>query len=133
LTQTRDHAQILTAIKGWPGVGKTTLAAALAHDDDIKRAFPTGVLWTSLGPSPNVLSELAAWGRALGVDLTRAASIAEASAALAALLRDARTLLIVDDVWQAEHAQPFRVGGHGCALLVTTRHADAARALARCW
>jgi hypothetical protein len=130
LTQARDHTQILTAIKGWPGVGKTTVAAALAYDDDLKRAFPQGVLWTSLGPTPNVLSELAAWGRALGVDLSRVESVPQASAELAALLREARTLLIVDDVWQAEHAQPFRVGGPGCAALVTTRHADVARALA---
>jgi len=59
LTQARGHAQILTTIKGWPGVGKTTIAAALAHDADLARAFPDGVLWTSLGELPNVLSELA--------------------------------------------------------------------------
>jgi tetratricopeptide (TPR) repeat protein len=126
----RARTQILTAIKGWPGVGKTTVAAALAHDAEIAAAFPEGVLWTSLGPTPNVLSELAAWGRALDIDLTRADSIEQACAALAALLRDARRLLIVDDVWQAEHAQPFKVGGRNCATLLTTRHADVARALA---
>jgi len=126
----RARTQILTAIKGWPGVGKTTVAAALAYDAEIAAAFPDGVLWTSLGPTPNVLSELAAWGRALDIDLTRADSIEQASAALAALLRDAHRLLIIDDVWQAEHAQPFKVGGRHCATLLTTRHADVARALA---
>jgi len=49
---------------------------------------------------------------------------------LAAQLRRAHALLIVDDVWQAEHARPFSVGGPGCAMLVTTRHAEVARALA---
>src|SRR5512142_809744 len=45
--------QVLTAIRGWPGIGKTTIAAVLAHDPDIATAFPDGVLWTSLGPKPN--------------------------------------------------------------------------------
>jgi len=45
-------------------------------------------------------------------------------------LRDKRVLLIVDDVWQAEHALPFRVGGAACALVMTTRLNDLATALA---
>src|SRR3990172_9681719 len=31
--------QVLTAIRGWPGIGKTTIAAVLAHDPDIASAF----------------------------------------------------------------------------------------------
>ncbi|MCP4358588.1 MAG: ATP-binding protein [Chloroflexi bacterium] len=52
------RVQVLTAVRGWPGVGKTTLTAVLAHDKDIATAFPDGVLWASLGPSPNLLSKL---------------------------------------------------------------------------
>ncbi len=123
--------QILTAIRGWPGVGKTTLAAAIAHDLDIAATFPDGVLWTSLGLTPSLFNALAAWGRALGTDeILRARTLEEASAQLAALLRDKRMLLIVDDVWQAEHAIPFKVGGRGCALLVTTRVNGVAQELA---
>lgn len=123
--------QVLTAIKGWPGVGKTTLAAALAHDPDVAQVFPDGILWTSLGPEPNLFSELATWGRALGSDeLLRARTVEEASARLAALLRQKRLLLIVDDVWDAGHARPFLVGGRGCATLITTRQMDVAQALA---
>lgn len=128
--QARDHTQVLTTVQGWPGVGKTTLAAALANDAELAAAFPDGVLWVSLGTAPNVLGELAAWGRALGVDLGRAESTAQASAALASLLRDQRRLLMVDDAWQAEHARPFCVGGRACATLITTRHDDVARKLA---
>jgi hypothetical protein len=39
--------QVLTAIRGWPGIGKTTIAAVLAHDPEIAAAFPDGVLWRS--------------------------------------------------------------------------------------
>ena len=123
--------QILTAIKGWPGVGKTTIASALAYDTDIKKAFPDGVLWVSLGQEPNLLSEIATWGRALGTDeLLRARTVEEAQAQLAALLRNRRMLLIIDDVWQPEHAIPFKVGGRNCATLITTRRDDVAIALA---
>lgn len=123
--------QVLTAIRGWPGVGKTTIAAALAHDPDLTTAFPDGLLWVSLGPKPSLFSELATWGRALGTeDLLRARTLEEASAQLAALLRNKRMLLIVDDVWEPEHAMPFKVGGRGCAMLITTRANSVAQALA---
>lgn len=123
--------QVLTAIRGWPGVGKTTIASAIAHDPELSQAFPDGILWVSLGQEPNLLSEVAAWGRALGTeDLLQARSIDEARAQLAALLRNKRMLLIIDDVWQPEHAVPFTVGGTGCATLLTTRLNEVARALA---
>jgi len=124
--------QILTAVRGWPGVGKTTIAAALAYDSEIIKAFPDGVLWTSLGQKPNLLSEMATWGRALGTeDLLRAPTLKEATALLAALLRKKRMLLLVDDVWEVEHAAPFQQArGSDCALLITTREAGVANALA---
>jgi hypothetical protein len=129
--QVTSPVQVLTAIRGWPGVGKTTIAAALAHEPDIAAAFPDGVLWISLGPTPNLLSDLATWGRALGSEeLLRARTLEEASAQLAALLRNKRMLLIVDDVWETEHAMPFKVGGRGCATLITTRLSSVAQALA---
>jgi hypothetical protein len=118
-------------MRGWPGVGKTTLAAALAHDPDINARFPDGVLWASLGQQPSLFGELAAWGRALGVpDLNQARTVEEASNLLRGLLRNKRYLLIVDDAWQAEHVVPFNVGGSGCALLITTRLPEVARAIA---
>lgn len=115
--------QVLTAVRGWPGIGKTATATILARDPDIIAAFPDGVLWTSLGPSPNLLSELATWGRALGTDdILRAPTLKEAAALLATLLHKKRMLLIVDDVWETEHIVPFQQArGSDCGLLVTTR------------
>lgn len=127
----KTSIQILTAIKGWPSVGKTTIASALAHAPDIASKFPDGVLWTSLGESPDILSEMAAWGWALGKDeILKAKSIEEARRFLANLLRDKQMLLIIDDVWKAEDAVPFNVGGVKCATLLTTRQDAIANALA---
>jgi transcriptional regulator with XRE-family HTH domain len=123
--------RVLTTMRGWPGVGKTSIAAALAHDDDIGRRFPDGILWASLGQNPSIFAELLAWGRALGQpDIERVTSIEEASARLSALLRNQRRLLIVDDVWEVPHARPFQVGGQHCALLLTTRLPVVAQAIA---
>ena len=125
------HIQVLTAMRGWPGVGKTTLASAAAYDPDIAAMFPDGVLWASLGKTPSVYAELGAWCRALGLpELGTARSVEELSAQLRAVLRDKRFLLIVDDVWQAGDVEPFRVGGPGCATLITTRLTEVAREVA---
>jgi hypothetical protein len=123
--------QALTVIKGWPGVGKTTIASALAHDSDISSRFPDGILWTSLGQTPNILSEMAVWGRALGTDkILKTKSIEEAQNFLSNLIRDLRMLLIIDDVWKVEEAIPFMIGGIGCSTLITTRLDEVATALA---
>jgi hypothetical protein len=56
----------VTVIRGWPGVGKTTLVNALAHDSEVAAAFPDRVLWAAIGQTPNPIGELLAWARALG-------------------------------------------------------------------
>jgi DNA-binding SARP family transcriptional activator len=121
----------LTVIQGWPGVGKSTLVAALAHEPEVVDQFPDGVLWASLGEAPSVVSELLAWAKALHIDdLGHARSIEELTAQLSAALRDKRLLLILDDVWQVEHALPFRVGGQAGGMIMTSRLNDVAQALA---
>jgi DNA-binding SARP family transcriptional activator len=120
-----------TAIEGWPGVGKSTIIAALAHDPDVAAAFPNGILWASLGEQPNILSELTRWGTALRlIPPNKMPNLDELTGQLTATLRERRVLLIVDDVWQVEHLNPFRVGGQQCSLVVTSRLREAAHALA---
>lgn len=117
-------------IRGWPGVGKTALVAAIAHDLEVRAWFPDGTLWVRLGQQPNVFAELQAWARALGLSQFDARTVEEASARLAAVLQNRRMLLIIDDVWQAEHAQPFLIGSSACAQLITTRISEVAQRLA---
>lgn len=121
----------VTVIQGWPGVGKSTTAALLAHDEAVHSQFPDGVLWASLGETPDIFGELAAWADALGIgDSARTQRLDALSAQVTAALRERRVLLIVDDVWSADHALPFRVGGQACALVMTSRLNDVAAALA---
>jgi TIR domain/NB-ARC domain len=53
-----EPVAVTTSLAGAGGFGKTTLAAALCHDDDIILNFDDGVLWVTLGQNPNVLSGL---------------------------------------------------------------------------
>lgn len=41
----------LTALNGLPGVGKTALSIALAHDPKIREHFHDGILWVGLEPN----------------------------------------------------------------------------------
>lgn len=128
--QHSSRIQVLTAMRGWPGVGKTTIAAALAHDPDIHKAFPDGVLWASLGQKPEVLAELAIWGRALGNDdLLKCRNIQEAMTRMGGLLQHKRMLLVIDDAWEIAHVLPFKVGGANCAMLITTRDTHLAKSI----
>lgn len=130
-TSSGPRTQTVVAMRGWPGVGKTTLAATLAHDPALAAAFPDGVFWTSLGQTPTLFAELAVWGRTLGVpDLIGLPSLDAALQLLRNILREKRVCLIVDDVWTAEDARQINIGGRHSALLVTTRQWDVAQKIA---
>ena len=126
-----DGQRSITVIQGWPGVGKSTVVAKLAHDPEVSRRFPDGILWASLGETPNLLGELFTWVEALIPGKSaRPRNLDDVRVQLTSVLRDRRVLLILDDVWQVEHAFPFRVGGQQCAMVMTSRLNDVTVALA---
>jgi hypothetical protein len=47
----RNPVAITTTLRGAGGFGKTTLAAAVCHDDRMIEAFDDGILWVTLGQS----------------------------------------------------------------------------------
>lgn len=122
----------LTIIRGWPGVGKTTLVNTLAYDPDVRTVFSDGILWAALGEQASTFSALTTWGRQLGLpNIARTPTLEDLIGQLRAILQRKRMLLIVDDVWQSEAAIPGkRIIGPECALLITTRFGDVARELA---
>ncbi|MEI2581160.1 AAA-like domain-containing protein, partial [Scytonema sp. PRP1] len=119
----RTGTLVVSAIYGLGGIGKSTLAAAVAHDPQVQAQFSDGVLWVTLGQQPDLLSLLSAWIQALGDYDYKPLTLDGASRHLRTLLHDKKALLVVDDVWNPEHVEPFRVGGSSCQLLVTTREA----------
>jgi hypothetical protein len=130
------EGQLVTAVHGLPGVGKSTLAAQLAYDGQTHEAFQDGVLWLDFGQfqdaneKEELLSRFESLGIVLGRSLKDVKNLRDAQYVLNALLRDQRRLLILDDVWKADHAENFRLGGPQCATLLTTRDHAIADALA---
>jgi len=116
--------QALTALNGLPGVGKTTLAVALAHDAQVQAYFCDGILWAGLGRQPDALAWLDTWAAALGVPsdiISACADLAGRAALVHKAIGTRRMLLVIDDVWQSEAALALKVGGARCAHLITTR------------
>jgi len=121
---------VVSAIHGLGGIGKSTLAQALAYDEDVQERFKDGVLWVTLGQQPDLLSLLNVWLQALVTDRSFSPTTVEATTIhLCTLLQDKAVLLVVDDVWDSEHAKPFQVGGPKGQVLITTRRADVAEEL----
>ena len=118
-----DPIAATLALSGTGGYGKTMLATALCHHDDIRHAFDDGVLWITLGEAPGDLT-----GRV--VDLIEVlsgerpgfAGLDAAESRLAQLLADRDILMVIDDVWNIAHLKPFLAGGSRCARVITTRN-----------
>src|SRR5947207_6508682 len=114
-----------SALKGAGGYGKTTLAQALCHDPDIKKAFPDGIEWVTLGETPST-GDLVAKIKGVIYRLSQTSppveSLEVAVAELRAVLEERRLLLVLDDAWRTPDLKPFLQGGPLCARLITTRN-----------
>ena len=118
-----------TTLHGLPGVGKTTLATALAMDQEIRLRFRDGILWAPLGPQPHVLGQLMHWGTLLGVgpsDVENPESPLAWSQALQSAIGNRQILLIIDDACTVEDALTLQIGGPQCTYLLTTRQSPVA-------
>ena len=112
------------ALIGLPGVGKTTILRELAHDAAIRKRFPAGILWAGLGKSPDLMSVLGSWARALGVPeatLGAAQTIGALAALVQARIGQGPFLLLIDDAWSGEDAVTFHLGGPDSAAVLTSR------------
>ncbi len=120
----RDISTVV-GITGPAGIGKSALAIAAAHDRDLIGHFAEGILWVGVGQQPNFRRGMKMWLAALGqVDALKLADDEE-EAVLAQIVRRAiglrRMMIVLDDVWEAQHAASLMLGGPNCAYLITTR------------
>ncbi len=117
------------AVQGMGGVGKTMLAAALARDPGVRRAFPDGTHWITLGQEPDLLGLQVKLAGTLGVDASRIDTVQSGRELLKESLQDKACLLVLDDVWDANHGRAFDVLGERGKLLLTTRNEGVSKGL----
>ncbi len=121
--QREEPIAITAALRGAGGYGKTTMAMALCHNERIQDAFDDGILWVTLGENPgNLVGKLEDLIYTLSEKRPGFTSIDAASIHFAEVLADRDILLVIDDVWNSTHLEPFLQGGKQCARLVTTRN-----------
>jgi hypothetical protein len=121
----RRPVAITTALRGAGGFGKTTLAKAICHDDRIQEVFDDGVLWVTLGEKvDNLVGKVAGLTTMLSGERSDFGDLDPAVTRLRELLADRDILMVVDDVWDPAHLDPFLQSGLHCARLITTRNLD---------
>ena len=113
----------VTGLHGMGGSGKSVLAAALAREQTVRRAFPDGVLWVTLGQTPALTARQAQLVEALDAEPRAFEDPQQGRAYLSESLNGRACLLILDDAWQVEHVQAFDALGPHCRMVITTRDA----------
>lgn len=111
---------------GMGGIGKTSLAVHAAYR--LREQFPDGVLWGNLRDS-TPLAVLSSWERAFGCDFSGLPDLNSRAASLRSLLHEKKTLVILDDVWDAADARALVLNGAQQRTIFTSRSADIAAAL----
>ncbi len=106
-----QRVSITAALKGAGGYGKTTLAKALCHDDAVQQRFHHGILWVTLGETPDLIKQILDLIEVLTGARPGYQDLGAASARLAELLANHAYLLVIDDVWKRAHLDPFLRGG----------------------
>ena len=123
--QTGRLVGITTALRGGGGFGKTALAQKLCFDERVRKAYPDGILWVTMG------EDISESGRLSRIrDLIRwwteneahaFETVAAAGAELRKLLEGCRVLIVIDDAWSPSDIDPLKGLQSGSALLITTR------------
>jgi NB-ARC domain/TIR domain/WD domain, G-beta repeat len=122
---------IATSLHGAGGFGKTTLAKDLCADPKIEEAFDDGILWVTLGETPDVREALANLYEELMVETAGFSDEEQAVQRLRPMLEDRNLLIVIDDVCSVDHIKRFLQLGDRATLLFTTRHMQVAAEVQR--
>ena len=120
-TKRENPIAATVSVTGPAGAGKSSLVAAMCDHDRIQECFDDGVLWITLGQAPDFLAAVSELHVALTGRKWPFLSLRDATFALAEALADRDCVIVLDDVWEEAHVEPFLSGAERCARLITTR------------
>lgn len=120
LNNKNQSPNLPVVLYGAGGFGKTMLAIAACYDQQLKQAYPDGILWVTLGQRPNMLASITKLYTGLTGQHLKFDDEEEALFALRSELEGKSCLIVLDDVWEAGHLMPFLQGGGLCTRLITT-------------
>ena len=119
----------LTTMFAAGGIGKSTLAAQIARDCELRVGFPDGVAWIRLGEQqtdPETLRILVGAAFGIPADSLRGPG---GQFTFVQEMQDRDALIVLDDVWSLAQVNACRVQGPNLRYLITTRRSDLGESL----
>jgi len=102
------------------GMGKSLLAARIAHDEAVQALFPDGVFWLGLGENPNLFQHYTDIAKVLGKTAMGFIDLDEATTFMQDIFAARSCLFILDEVADLEAVLAVNSLGTNCRVLVTT-------------
>ena len=121
-----DSYRISLTVTGAGGFGKTSIVTALCHNPVIKEQFKDGVVFIELGPQATDPSmKLSQLYHLLTGEYLKQGDINHTEQEIKQVSNLCRNLLvIIDDVWHVEDAEPIVKAFSNCKIVLTTRMND---------
>ncbi|OUD15520.1 NB-ARC domain-containing protein [Thioflexithrix psekupsensis] len=102
------------------GMGKSTIARLIAHDDPVRRNFVSGIFWISLGEEPDLVARQQHILHHLTTEPFNALDSEQGREELRSHCRGRACLIILDNAWDIRDVLAFSQLGQHCQLLITT-------------
>jgi len=115
----------LTALWGMGGIGKTVLAQALCRDEVVRRRFPDGIVWVSIGRESkiSIVEQMREVAKVLDDRLNGDEMTQGCMNWYRTMMQNKSALVVLDDVWRASDLDPFVAESPRSHLLFTTQRA----------